>query len=406
MQPIQKIALIKETIHKQEKRCALTPDDAAELLQKYPGLDIVVEKSERRIFSDEEFKDKGITVVPKARQADLYLGVKEVAADHLVPQKTYLNFAHIIKGQAHNMPLLKAAMDKGVSLLDYEKLADEKGKRLIGFGYFAGLVGAYYGLRMLSLQNRLPFLPAAVELESLSEIYQNLAHYPFPALGCVITGTGQVGLGAVEMLEKAGFKKVSPRTFLQKKKPSVPYFCQLDSAALFVPKTAKKFDKNHFYQSPEDFNSNFAKYLPHTDLLINGQFWKPGIPRLFEVEDTLKPQFRPKIIADISCDLHGSVPITTKFSNSKKPFFNYNPKKDKLEEGFSLSPQLINLMAIDNLPSELPLDASKAFSQKLSRDILPLLIEGKDSPILASATILDSGQLQENFRYLEAFLPK
>jgi alanine dehydrogenase len=398
-----KIGLIKEGKTPPDKRVPLTPAQCRQLLDRYPDIDLTVESSSIRAFRDEEYERAGVEVVEDMSDRDVLLGVKEVPLDMLIPGKTYFFFSHTYKKQPYNRDLLNAILDKKIRLIDYEVLTNEQGKRLIGFGRYAGIVGAYNGLLAVGKKYGRYELKSAHECDDRKEVERELNKVDLPnGFKIVLTGKGRVAGGAMEILDSAGIKKVSPRDFLAESFQE-PVYAQLGVEDYNRTKDGSDFEKSEFYNHPEKFDSDFMKYAEVSDLYISCHYWDANAPFIYTREDAKRPEFNIKVVADISCDIDGPVASTLRPSTIADPLYGYHPEKEK-EVDF-LDEDAIGVMAVDNLPCELPKDASEDFGEELMKHILPELIEKSDSSVIRRATQTNlKGQLTPEFAYLQAYV--
>lgn len=395
-----KIGLIRERKIPSDSRVPLTPSQCEWLMRESP-VHIKVESSPNRCYTDNEYRQQGIELTDQMEDCDILLGVKEVPVQNLLPGKTYFMFSHTIKKQPHNRKLLWAVLDKGIRLIDYEVLKDEKGNRLIAFGRFAGMVGAHnamwtYGKRtgQFSLNRMKDFL----DYQEAKEFYSTLQ---LPAMKIVLTGTGRVGTGAAEVLHDMGIKMVTPHEFLHKKF-SYAVFTQLDCRHYAARKDGEHFEKRDFYHHPEKYKSVFGPFYRHADIMINGIFWDHRAPAFFDIGEMCEPDFRIQVIADVTCDIapNSSIPSTIRPSSIQDPVYGFDPYS-----GLETAPfksDSIDVMAIDNLPNEMPRDASTSFGQQFIQHILPELFKDESS-IINRAVITQNGSLTRHFRYLEDY---
>lgn len=395
-----KIGLLKETKTPPDRRAALTPRTATMLLQKFENVELCIQPSEIRAFKDSEYEEKGLKLKQDLTECDILLGVKEVKIEKLIPGKTYMFFAHVAKKQEHNKPLLKAMMDKRITLIDYEYLKYKNGRRIVAFGYWAGLVGAYNGLRAWQKRFENKDLKPAHEFHDKKEMFDYIKDIkiekPFKI---VITGGGRVATGATETLKAFGIQEVIPEEFLMEKF-DYPVFTRLDPCHYVRHKEGREFDLWYFFKHPQEYVSTFKPYTKVADMYIAAHFWDPKSPKFFTAEDTKSPDFNIKVVADISCDLEGPVGSTLRASTIAEPFYDFDPKTGTEKPPFS-SEEHITVMAVDNLPGELPRDASEAFSETLVEKVLPYLLGDDEEGIIQRATIVKDGKLTENFKYLE-----
>ncbi len=398
-----KIALIKERKNPPDRRVVLTPRQAKELKEKYPGLEIVVESSPDRAFSDEEYRQAGIPVVDDVSGADVLLGVKEVPVDALIPEKKYFFFSHTIKKQPHNRKLLRAILDKNIELYDHETLTDSEGRRLVAFGYYAGVVGAYNAIRTFGLKSGLFEIPRAIELKDKQALIETLRKiYPLmPPVKIVLTGKGRVGSGAKEILDAMGIKEVSPEAFLNQTFDE-PVYTQIDVDWYNKHKEGKPFDFQEFFTHPERFEGDFEKFTKVADIYIAGHFYGQGAPYILTREHLQAPDNKIRVVADISCDIGGPVATTIHASTIDNPVYGYDPATGQ-EIDFR-NENAIAVMAVDNLPNEIARDASEGFGKQFVKHIIPALIEGDKDGILERARMTRNGQLTERYKYLQDYV--
>ncbi len=398
-----KIGLIKERKNPPDRRVVLTPDQAREVMDKFPGLEIVVEHSEDRAFSDEEYQQKGIKVVEDVSDADVLLGVKEVPVDALIPGKKYFFFSHTIKKQPHNRDLLRAILEKNIELYDHETLTDKEGRRLVAFGYYAGVVGAYNAIRTFGLKNGLFNIPRAIELKGKDEMIEVLRSvYPaLPPVKIVLTGKGRVGTGAKEILDAMGIREVSPEEFLTEKFDE-PVYTQIDVDLYNKHKEGKPFDFQEFFQYPERFEGDFEKFTRVADIYIAGHFYGQGAPYILTREHLMSPDNKIRVVADISCDIGGPVAPTIRASTIDNPVYGYDPFTGK--ETDYRNENAIAVMAVDNLPNEIARDASEGFGENFVKYVIPALVEGDKEGILERAKITENGRLTPRFAYLQDYV--
>ena len=325
------------------------------------------------------------------------MGVKEVPVPNLIAGKTYLFFSHTIKKQPYNRTLLQEVLRRNITLIDYETLKDSQGNRLVAFGRYAGIVGAYNALWTYGNRFNAFRLRRAFECFDVNDLKLELRKVNLAAIRIILTGAGRVGKGAMETLDSAGIRKVSPEDFL-KQSFQEPVYVQLSSADYHERKEGGHFNREEFHQHPERYNSTFLKFASKADMLIAGAYWNPAAPVLFTREAMLSPDFRIKIIADITCDINGSIPSTKKPSTITDPLYDYDPGTDQTFPPLS-DGRYITVMAVDNLPCELPRSASEEFGRDLIDRILrPLLLDDKGG-IIKRASIAKNGRLTSVFHY-------
>ncbi|MCS6821917.1 MAG: NAD(P)-dependent oxidoreductase [Microscillaceae bacterium] len=399
---MKKIGILRESRVPVERRVALLPKHLQQIQERYPNISFYVQPYSHRCISDEEYAQVGAYLTEDLSDCDILLGIKEVKPELLLPNKTYLFFSHTIKKQSHNKVLLQNILAKNIRLIDYECITNDLGERLIAFGRFAGLVGAYNTLRAILLRYQKQDLKPAYQCQDLSEIQQILKTIYLPACKIVITGTGRVGKGAVEIMHMAGVEQVSPQNFLTKNYAK-PVFTALHSLEYHKLKENIDIASQNFYLFPQNYISDFIKYARVADVLITTHFWSPQAPKLFTLQEARQADFKIKVIGDISCDINGSVPCTVQTSTIDNPFYDYNPYTEQVEPPFS-DTRNITIMAIDNLPCELPKDASDYFGTQFVRYVLPALLGEDKDGVLARATIAQYGELTPRFSYLADFV--
>lgn len=392
-----RIGLIKEGKQPEDARVVLTPKQAAEVTER--GVEVWVEPSSHRCYSDAEYEDSNVAQRREMNKCDVLLGVKEVPIKQLIPNKTYFFFSHTIKGQSYNMPLLQAVLDKNIRLIDYECLTNEQGQRVIAFGRWAGIVGAHNGLMAFGRRTGTFELPPVEDFEDFSEIKAFYEGIQLPPMKIVLTGNGRVAKGSLEVLGTLNVERLDANVFL-KAKPGHAVFTQLNSEKLYRRTADGGFSYKQFYAQPGLYGSAFAPFVS-ADLLINAMYWDPRAPRLFELDDMTSPSFKLLTIADITCDVGGSVPANLRASSIEEPVYGFDPGTRK--EVAPYKSNTVDIMAVDNLPNELPRDASRSFGEMFMKFVLPELLN-KESKMLNDATIASGGTLGEKYEYLSAHL--
>jgi len=396
------IGIIREGKNPPDKRVPLTPDQCKKLLSGNKDLRIKVQPSPIRCFPDKEYQRDGIEVIEDVSDCDILMGVKEVPVEMLIPGKTYLFFSHTIKKQPHNRKLLQAVLAKNIRLIDYETLTYPEGNRVIGFGHYAGLVGAYNGLLAYGLRTGRFALKPAHLCHDLAEMrHQMQENVVWDKERMVVTGGGRVASGANKIMMLAGADKVSVSYFLSKEFDG-PVYCNPDVEDYYTRNGRPMASRREFYADSTSFQSSFSPFLKGTDILFTCHFWDGISEPFFTKEMVNSPDFGPKVIADITCDIDGSIPTTTRATTIEDPLFGYHRATGK--ECGPLDPDGITVMAVDNLPCELPRDASIGFGEMLMRDVIPLLLYGDQQEILRRATICEAGHLNERFAYLEGYV--
>lgn len=397
-----KIGLIKEGKTPTDKRVAFTPLQVKNIQEKFPGaFEFFVESSPIRCYSDEEYIEMDIPVVDDVSHCDWLLGIKEVPIPNLISNKTYLFFSHTIKEQVYNRPLLQAVLDKNIKLLDYEVLKNEDGQRTVAFGRWAGIVGAYNGLWTYGKKSGLFDLKRAYECFDRSELEEELKKVQLPPIKIVVTGTGRVGKGVLEVFKSIHLRQVSPRDLIHNYYDEA-VFAVLDNDDYNRRKTDGGFDQTEFYAEPQKYESHFLKYAEVSDMLIAAAYWDNRAPKLFTRKDIASEDFSISVIADITCDIEGSIPTTLKPSAIADPVYDVDRETFEMLPAFGKQTS-ISVMAIDNLPTELPRDASEEFGNQLSEHFIPELLK-EESKILDKATITKEGDLTIEFIYLKDFV--
>ncbi|MDX2189356.1 MAG: NAD(P)-dependent oxidoreductase [Bacteroidota bacterium] len=397
------IGLLRETKIPTDKRVPFTPLQCKDIEKKYSQIKFKVQSSKIRTILDAEYKALGIKVVEQIDDCDVLMGIKEVHPAEIIEGKTYFIFSHTIKKQIGNQKLLQSFIDRKATLIDYECLKDQKGNRVVAFGYFAGIVGAYNTIRAYGLKYKKFELPHAYIIGEYDNLKKELLKVQLPPVSIVVTGGGRVAEGIIQILDFMKIKKVAVHEFLNNQ-ATFPRYVQIHSEDYHkLRNPSEKFSKKLFYSNPELFESDFMKFGKKADILIAGAYWHPDAPVLFTKKDMKDSEFKIRIIGDITCDVNGSIPCTIKTSSIDNPYYDYNPKTDDEDIPFKNSNN-ITVMAIDNLPCELSRDASKDFGNQLIKNIIPQLISEKPSDMLKSATIVENGKLTQNFSYLNGYV--
>lgn len=397
-----KIGIIREGKVPHDSRVALSPRQCKRVMDTF-GVKVLVEPSPIRCFSDQEYLDAGIEVSKDMASCDILIGIKEVPIEQLLPNKTYFFFSHTIKKQAHNRKLLQAILEKNIRLIDYEVIKDTSNNRLIAFGKFAGIAGAHDGMMAYGLQTNTFELPQTNTFRKLDEAIEFYKTLEFPKMKICITGTGRVASGANETMENMGIKYVSPTDYLANDYECA-VFTILPSERYVKKKSDGGYDQQEFYAHGDRYETNFTQYIPHTDLFINCIFWEPKSPQFFNIEDISNSSFRISTIADVTCDIapESSVPTTIRASTIANAVYGID--KDSHSEVAAYSANSIAVMAIDNLPSELPLDASVFFGEQMIDEVLPALLQNDSEGVVERATIAKDGQLMPLFEYLSDYV--
>ena len=396
-----KVGILKETKTPPDRRVAVAPNQAIELLNKFPNVDLFFQPSEIRCYSDDEYKALGLNLKQDLSDCDILIGVKEVKIDNLIENKKYLFFSHTAKEQPHNRLLLQAVLKKNITLIDYEYLTDEKNIRLVAFGHWAGLVGAYNGLIGFGKRTGLFSLKPANDCHDLKEMFSQVEKIKLPPVKILITGGGRVAHGAMETLAPLNLKKVTPDEFLNKTFDEA-VFCQINPWDYAKRKDGEKFDLQNFFYFPDEYESTFLPYTKVTDVFIACHFWDERSPVFMTKDDMKADDFKMQVIADVSCDVAGPIPSTIRPSTIAEPFYGYNAQFEKEAEPFDK--KNITVMAVDNLPGELPRDSSVDFGKGLIEKVYPSLFGDDNDEIIKRATIAKDGKLTEKFAYLQNYV--
>ncbi len=396
-----KVGILKETKTPPDRRVAVAPEQAIELLNKFPNVDLYFQPSDLRCYSDDEYKALGLSLKQDLSDCDILIGVKEVKVDALIANKKYLFFSHTAKEQSYNRPLLQEVLKKNITLVDYEYLTDEKNIRLVAFGHWAGIVGAYNGLIGFGKRTGLFSLKSAHDCHDMKEMFSEVEKVKLPPVKILITGGGRVAHGAMETLGSLNIKKVTPDEFLNKTFDETVY-CQIDPWDYVKRKDGEKFNLQNFFYFPDEFESTFLPYTKVTDIFIACHFWDEKSPVFMTNDDMKANDFKMQVIADVSCDIAGPIPSTIRPSTIAEPFYGYNPQLGKEAEPFDKNN--ITVMAVDNLPGELPRDSSVDFGKGLIEKVYPSLFGDDKNEIIKRATIAKDGKLTEKFAYLQDFV--
>ena len=398
-----KIGLIREGKVPPDHRVPLTPKQCKSIQAIYPNVEIVVQPSPIRAYKDEEYAAEGMKLNEDLSSCDIIMGVKEVNISDLIPNKKFLFFSHTLKKQPYNRDLLVAILEKKIQLIDYETIKNKQNKRVIGFGRYAGIVGAYNGFRAMGLKTGLFDIKPANKCADRKEMEAEMSKIVLPEnTKIVLTGFGRVGHGAREIIDILPIKEVTPDEFM-KNKFNEPVFTHLEVEDYYGRKDGKPFDKSEFYSNPELYKSTFTRFLPEMDMYIPCHFWSNRSPFIITREDLKKENVRLSVVADISCDIDGPVACTIRPSKIADPIYGYDPISET-EVDFTTK-GAIAVMAVDNLPCELPLDASEDFGNELMRHVLPALLkEDPDNMIARASETTADGQLTEYYSYLQNYV--
>ena len=398
------IGIVRES-RNDENRTPLVPEHIKKYKESNPNINFIIQPSNSRCFSDEEYELCGAKINENLNQCSIIFGVKEIDPNILINNRTYLFFSHTFKInkqqkniEKHKKDLLLSILNKKITLIDYENIRGKNGTRCLGFGRFAGIVGCYNTLNLLLKVLGKQTLASAYKINDYERLVLNLKNLYFPKTKILVTGDGRVTKGVIELLNQTNIKAVSKKDFLEKKFDQ-PIFCNLETKDYVTNNSSSNFNLEHFINNPQDYSSSALQYLKETDILISAHYWDPSSPKIFENED-LKVLQNLKIVGDITCDINGSVPTTIRSTTIEEP--NYWIERYTLKE-IDENNDGIAVMAVDNLPSELPRDSSTEFSEGIIKEVLPFLLKEDDGRIL-NGTITTDGSFLEKYNYLNDYI--
>ena len=396
-----KFGIIKERKNPPDRRVVFSPGKLKEFKNKFNTATLLVESSDIRVFSDQQYKEAGFEVTQDMTGCDVLFGVKEVPIAALIPNKKYFFFSHTVKKQPYNRALMRAILDKNIELYDHETITKKNGNRLIGFGRYAGIVGAYNGFRAIGLKNTTFTLPKAETLAGQQELIEALKGIDIPKYKILLTGNGKVAYGAKEMLDALHIKQVSVQDYIENSFDE-PVYCLADVLDYNKHKEDKNTTNTHFYAHPGAYTSDFYRFAKVTDFFIAGHFYGNGAPFLFTREDAKSNDFKIKFVADISCDVDGPVASTIRASTIADPLYGYDPKSES--EVSYTSENAIVVMAVDNLPCELPMDASEGFGALFLENVIPAFFNDDKEGVLKRSKMTANGKLTARFAYLQDYI--
>ncbi|WP_264559096.1 NAD(P)-dependent oxidoreductase [Flavobacterium sp. N2270] len=396
-----KFGIIKERKNPPDRRVVFSPERLAEFKSTFPQAILKVESSDIRIFPDEQYFEKGIEVNHDLNDCDVLIGVKEVPKEALIPNKKYFFFSHTIKKQPYNRDLLRTILEKNIELYDHETIVDDMNRRLIGFGRYAGIVGAYNGIRAFGLKFELFNLAKAETLPDQKTLIERLKRNPLPNIKIVLTGRGKVAFGAKEMLDAMKIKEVSIENYLTKTFAE-PVYTFIDVLDYNKRKDGVVSTKEDFYNNPTEYVSDFERFSEVSDMFIAGHFYGNNAPIILSKEMLRSPKCKLKVVADVSCDIDGPVACTIKPSTIADPIYGYLASEHK--EVSYTHPSAIVVMAVDNLPCELPKDASDGFGEVFLERVIPAFFNNDKDGVLARAKMTENGKLTPRFAYLQDFV--
>lgn len=394
------IGIIREEKIPADNRVALIPSQCKWLLKNFKGLTIYVQPSSNRCFSDREYERAGAILTEDLSKADLLFGIKEVRVESLLAGKTYLFFSHTKKLQPYNQLLFKTMIQKGITLIDYECLEHEDGQRIIGFGFFAGVVGAHNGLMAYGERTQSFSLGRVYKYKDFRELIHSYFELKLPPVRIAVTGSGRVAHGIMEVLNLMGVREVEPDEYLGKEF-RYPVYTQLKGGDLYRNKKTGEYSRDEFHANHALYACLFGPYLSKTDILLNGIYWEEGMERLFNLDAIQQPDFSIVTISDVTDDAHGSIPINLGDQTIEDPVYGVDKKTAKktlpYQEGS------IDVVAVGNLPNELPRDASRYFGEQLIKFILEDLLINSGSATIQRATILEKGKLTSPYQYMRQY---
>ena len=395
-----KIGILKEGKNPPDKRVPFSPEQCSQILKSHPNISMFIQPSDNRCFSDLEYLECGVNLEEDLSDCDVLMGVKEVPIDMLIKEKIFFFFSHTIKKQPYNKKLLQNIIKNRIQLIDYETLLDVNGKRIIGFGRYAGIVGCYNTFLAYGKKTKKYHLEFANLLEDKTCLERELSKVLLPDnLKIILTGTGRVSSGVVEVLEFLGIKKISKKDFLNKEF-NYPTYVQLNHMDYNERIDGYPSSKQDFYNSPHQYRSSILKYVLCADIFITGHYFAPNSPIILSRSDIRHKLFKIKVVGDISCDINGPIGCTLRPSTINDPIYGYNPVNE-MEDDYNKD-NVVAVMAVDNLPCSLPKDASIDFGRVFINKILDELLS--NGPMISQATIAVDGYLTDRFSYLSDYI--
>ena len=405
------ISIIREA-RIDENRTPLTPNQIQTLTNKFPNLQVFVQPSKKRCFKDDDYSKAGAKIKEDISYSDIIFGVKEVEISALIENKTYLFFSHTSKvrkdiNQAtqdkaitYKKDLLREVIKRKITLIDYENIREISGKgyRYLGFGRFAGIVGCYNTLNLYLKLQKEQSLPRAFEINNYEKIKELISNQTFNKLKILQTGRGNVAKGSMEILKLANIKQISIKNYLNKKYDEA-VFCNISTREYIERIDGKNFSYQDLFLNPHEYRSKIKNFLFDTDVLICGHYWDSKFPKFFS-SNQINEFKNLKIIGDITCDINGAIPTTIRSTTIAKPYYSIDINSMK---EINLGNKGIAVMAVDNLPSELPCDASEEFGDNLISEVLPHLID-KDDGRISRGTTASNGKFCSKFAYLNDFI--
>lgn len=397
-----RVGVLRETKKPPDRRVAIPPHTGLKILDKFPNVSIFIQPSDIRCFTDAEYREQGYFLTEDLRECDILIGVKEINIPTLIPNKTYLFFSHTAKEQPHNRELLQQVIKRNITLIDYEYLTNIVGQRLVAFGHWAGVVGAYKALRARGMRTDFFDLPPARSCHDMEEMYLHLKKITLKPIKILVTGGGRVAMGAMQTIRNLNLMEVNTEDFLNKEYDE-PVVCRIDPVDYVERKDGSVFDLQHFYSHPEMYQSTFKRFTKVTDLFIACHYWDPKSPMFLTKEDYKHEDFKISVIADVSCDVNGPIASTLRPSTIASSFYGYDRFNEEETIPF-IDKRNVTVMAVDNLPGELPRDSSVDFGEALQEKVYDALFGDDPDGIVERATIAKNGKLTPHFAYLQNYL--
>lgn len=397
-----RVGVLRETKNPPDRRVAITPRSGLKILEKFPDVSIYVQPSDIRCYGDAEYRGEGYFLTEDLRDCDILVGVKEVTLPTLIPGHTYMFFSHTAKKQPYNRRLLQEIVKRKITLIDYEYLTDPKNLRLVAFGHWAGVVGAYKALRARGMRTDFFDLPPASDCHDMAQMYNELRKVQLHPIKILVTGGGRVAKGAMQTIGVLKVRNVTAEEFLTQQFDE-PVVCRLDPCDYVERTDGSSFDLDHFFKHPQEYRSTFKRYTKETDLFIACHFWDPQSPRFITAQDYKDEDFRIRVIADVSCDLNGPIASTMRASTIADSFYGYD-RFNECETIPFVDKRNVTVMAVDNLPGELPRDSSDDFSNALLERVFESVFMDDKDGIIERATIVKKGELTPRFSYLKGYL--
>ncbi len=396
------IGLIREGKVPVDNRVALSPAQCKWLHKNFSDIKVVAQPSTIRCFRDAEYRQAGVEVTDDLSACTILFGIKEVPVDQLIEGKVYMFFSHTRKRQPHNAKMLGAMMNLKNTLIDYECLVHDDGQRIIGFGFFAGIVGAHNGMMAFGKRKGLYNLERVYKHHDYRKLIDTYFGLKLPPIKIAVTGSGRVAHGIVEIMNLMDVIEVEVEDF-KNVQYKYPVFAQFKGSTLYAHKLTGSYKRDDFHNNPTDYISLFTEYTKHADILMNGVYWDSNIPQLFTMQDMQHPDFSIETIADITDDAFGSIPCNIGDGSFENPVYGVDKMTGaKTEPYLSTS---VDVMAVGNLPNELPRDASRYFGEQLIKYVLNDLRNG-GSELIENATILKNGSLTDNYKHLSDYALK